>query len=253
MLGRELCSAACSALVALQSKVTLAKPSVKKLLVNGLLPLMAVVQAVSLLVLFVILWYPLNNNRRVVEARCTKRMGDFVDKRVRAGKSGLNPPFITTVAVMVVQLQGLLAPELAALLPPCRLEGKISPYYCPPKFLGRMGLGFSPVCGFCHSTLSLGAVHWSQSPFGFPSLISVSPLQFWLSFLRLFSLARHRQGPQNQSSHDNGEDYLRQHHSSPLAMGSQCSFTHELPLLAQAACSQHGPGKVGSRCGSKTL
>lgn len=28
------------------------------------------------------------------------------------------------------------------------------------------------------------------------------------------------------------------------AMGSQCSFPHRLPTLAQAACSPRGPGKV---------
>lgn len=92
MLSRELCSGACSALVALQNKVTLAKPLEKNLLVNGLLPLIDVVQVVSLPGLFVIVWYPLNNNRRVLEACCTWRMGELGDKRVRAGKGGLNPP-----------------------------------------------------------------------------------------------------------------------------------------------------------------
>lgn len=88
----------------------------EEFVVNGLLPLMAVVQAVSLPVLFVIIWYPSNYNWRVVEARCTWHMGEFGAKRFRAGKGGLNPPFITTS--WMVQLQGLLAPELAALLPP---------------------------------------------------------------------------------------------------------------------------------------
>lgn len=44
------------------------------------------------------------------------------------------------MAVMGVQLHGLLAPELVALLPSSRLEMIISPYCCPPPNLrGPLG------------------------------------------------------------------------------------------------------------------
>lgn len=43
---------------------------------------MAVVQAVSLPMLFVTIWYPSNYNWRVVEACCTWHVGEFGDKRV---------------------------------------------------------------------------------------------------------------------------------------------------------------------------
>lgn len=100
---------------------------------------MALVQAVPLPVLFVIISYPSNYNWRVVKDCCRWHMGEFGDKRVRAGKGGFNPPFNSTMAVMDVQLQGLLALELAALLPPCKLEGKISLYPPPPPPLNPRG------------------------------------------------------------------------------------------------------------------
>lgn len=158
-LSRELCSAACSALLELQSQFILAKPLVKNLLVNSLLKLKAVVQAVSLPIIFVMIWYPSNNKQRVVEACCALHMGEYGEERVRAGKGWLNPPFITTMAGMGVQLQDLLTPELAGLLPPCKPVGKICPYCYPNKSertsekpagpLREMGSDLSPMDHGC--------------------------------------------------------------------------------------------------------
>lgn len=133
MLGRELCSAARSALVALQSQVILAKPLVRNLLVHGLLSLMAVVQVVSLPVLFVIVWYPSNNNQRVVEAHCTWHMGEFGGHEGQRWQGWIKSPLCHHHGSDGCSAAGLLSPELAALLPPCRLEEKISPYRCPPQ------------------------------------------------------------------------------------------------------------------------
>lgn len=152
-------AAACSALVELQSQFILAKPLVKNLLVNGLLKLKAVVQAVSLPTIFVMIWYPSNNNQRVVKACCTLHMEESGEERVRGGKGWLNPPFITSMAGVGVQLQGLLTPELAGLLPPCEPVGKISPYCYPNKSertsekpagpLREMGSDLSPMDQGC--------------------------------------------------------------------------------------------------------
>lgn len=239
--------------------------------VNGLLPLMALVQAVPLPVLFVIISYPSNYNWRVVKDCCRWHMGEFGDKRVRAGKGGFNPPFNSTMAVMGVQLQGLLALELAALLPPCKLEGKISLYPPPPPpapksertpempagHLGRMGSGFSPADQGCFAMTQCLYLLWRLNirvslPLASLGLFQCDLFNFG-SFLRLFSPASQHNAPQNQPSHDNGEDSLQQQHSSLPAVGSQGFSPHRLPTLAQAACSRRGPGEVGSGCRSNTV